>query len=141
VSSHAPEAKRQRRVEVAAEVRQLGGAIARDAVPLHIKQEAEELAKIFEIDGVAQFSCMHALLTSTPELQEECDRLCHGDHASFYYRDEMQLCHKWSISDQNKNGFWGKSYNDCGKPVSSLKQKSRNCSLLQTLPHHHRLQA
>jgi hypothetical protein len=68
-------------------------------------------------------------LASTPELQEECDKLCHGDHGSFYYRDEMQLCHKWSISDQNKNGFWGKSYNynGCGKLVSNRNHEIALC--------------
>jgi hypothetical protein len=55
MSNYEPEAKRQRRVELIREVRQFGGAIVRGPVPLHIKQEAEELAKIFEIDGVALY--------------------------------------------------------------------------------------
>jgi hypothetical protein len=31
----------------------------------------------------------------------------------------MELCHKWSIKDQNKQGMWGKSRNECGKLVSN----------------------
>jgi hypothetical protein len=127
MSNYEPEAKRQRRVELIREVRQFGGAIVRGPVPLHIKQEAEELAKIFEIDGVALYSCMHALLTSTPELQEECDKRCHKDYTSFYHRNEMQLCHKWSITDQNKNGFWGSSYDECGKRVSNRNHDIALC--------------
>jgi hypothetical protein len=93
---------------------------------MHIKRQAEELANIFEFDGQMQFQYNHALLTSTPELQKECDGSCQVD-SDFYSRDQMQLCHKWSISDQNKHGFWGKSHNECGKLVSNRNHEIALC--------------
>jgi hypothetical protein len=109
-------------------VEQLGGRIARDRVPAKTKTEAEERAEIWEVDGVTQYACMHEELAATSELQEECDKLCHEEYGSFYYRHEMQLCHKqWSINDQNQHGCWGESYGDCGKLRSNRNHEIALC--------------
>jgi hypothetical protein len=115
------EVKRQYLGELNAAVEKEGGVIKRDYVPQPMKQKALEDAKIPGFDYscsplMMQYKCQHTMLASTPELQKECDDACNGRH---YYRDQMELCHRHSISDQNKQGMWGKSRNECGKLVSN----------------------
>jgi hypothetical protein len=123
--SYEPDAKRQRRVEVVREVQLLGGAIERGAVPLHIKRQAEKRAAVFVHAGLTQYTCMHNELAATTALLEECSKECHK--IDLYDRDDMQLCHKWSINDQTKHGFWGSDYDDCGKLVSNRNREIALC--------------
>jgi hypothetical protein len=117
------EVKRQYRGRLNAAVQAQGGVIQRDGVPPAIKQKALDDAKLPDFDYscsplMMQYKCNHAMLTSTTELRQKCDEIC-SVLTDNYYRDQMELCHKWSIKDQNTQGMWGKSHNECGKLVSN----------------------
>jgi hypothetical protein len=85
---------------------------------------------------------MHKEMAATVELQAECDEGCKP--SSLYDYEAVQLCHKWSVSDtRSQIRTKGRKLGQERRRVwcASIKRQPRSCSLLHSLPPHHRLPA
>jgi hypothetical protein len=67
---------------------------------------------MMKADGEPIYTCSHREMVATTGLLSQCDRICNDktgiSNPSLYSRNQVELCHKWAVSNQNAKGVYGR---------------------------------